>query len=246
MIPARRLHDWDVTPREAVLIQRRLRDLVVTEGNLRDVRYVAGADISWDRDSGMGIAGAIVFSFPALEEVERVYVTGPATFPYVPGLLTFREGPLLLEAFAKLGAEPDVVLFDGHGLAHPRRIGIATHLGLLLDVPAIGCGKSRLTGTYREPGPRRGNRTSLKDKGECVGAVLRTRDSVRPIFVSIGHRVTLAEAVRFTLRCSDGYRIPKPTRLADQLVGELRRRMIASPRSMQQRMSKRLQGGRNS
>lgn len=223
MRPTHEFHHWNVTPKDAVQIQHRLQGLVVSEGNLRHVRYLAGADISWDRDTNMGFAGIIVFAFPALEVVERVQAVAPAPFPYVPGLLSFREGPLLLEAFAKLKTDPDVVLFDGHGLAHPRRMGIATHMGILLDVPSIGCGKSRLTGTHRQPGPSRGNRAMLKDKGECIGAVLRTRDNVNPIYVSIGHRVSLSEAIRFTLRCGDGYRIPKPTRLADHFVGQLRR-----------------------
>jgi deoxyribonuclease V len=128
-----------------------------------------------------------------------------------------------LRAFAKLRSDPDVIFFDGQGFAHPRRLGIASHMGILLDKPAIGCAKSLLVGAHREPGPRRGNRAALRDRGEAIGAVLRTRDHVRPVYVSVGHRVSLDEAIRLTLRCSDGYRIPKPTRLADQYVGMLRR-----------------------
>ena len=216
-------HPWNVTPREAIAIQKDLRRRVVTEGSLRGARLVAGADIAWDPASGVGYAGVIVFRFPGLEEIERVCTAGPAEFPYVPGLLSFREGPLLLRAFAKLRSDPDVIFFDGQGFAHPRRLGIASHMGILLDKPAIGCAKSLLVGTHREPGPRRGNRAALRDRGETIGAVLRTRDHVRPVYVSVGHRLSLPEAVRFTLRCSDGYRIPKPTRLADQYVGMLRR-----------------------
>ena len=218
-----KLHSWDATPREAVAIQRRLRGRVRAEGKVPKPRLVAGADISWSKNPEMGYAGVVVFTFPRLEEVERASARGPGAFPYVPGLLSFREGPLLLEAFGKLRARPDVIFFDGHGVAHPRRLGMASHLGLFLDSPTVGCAKSRLCGSHRDPGPNRGNRAALRDKGEVLGTVLRTRSRVRPIFVSVGHRLDLAEAVRLTLRCSDGYRIPKPTRLADRFVGRLRR-----------------------
>ena len=220
---ARELHPWNVSPREAVAIQRLLAGEVLRTGTLRGVRCVAGADISWDRDTNTGHAGVIVFDYPGLEEIERASVSGEAPFPYVPGLLSFREAPLLLKVFERLATEPDVIFIDGHGLAHPRRFGVASHLGLLLDKPTIGCGKSRLTGEYREPALKRGSPCALRDKGETIGSVLRTRDGVKPVFVSIGHRVSLTEAVRFTLSCSDGYRIPRPTRRADQFVGELRR-----------------------
>ncbi|MBN1866469.1 deoxyribonuclease V [Candidatus Sumerlaeota bacterium] len=218
----RSLHPWNVTPREAILIQNRLRSQVIDRGVPKRIRTVAGADISWGEQGRMGFAGVIVFGFPDLEEIERVSVRGPATFPYVPGLLSFREGPLLVQAFERLATEPDVILFDGQGLAHPRRMGIASHMGLILDRPAIGCAKSRLTGEHREPGSKRGNRAALRDKEETIGAVLRTRTDVKPIFVSVGHRVSLDEAIRLALRCGDGFRVPKPTRLADHFVGRLR------------------------
>jgi len=218
------LHAWNVSPREAIAIQDRLRGQVRVQGRLAEVRYIAGADVSWERAGGMGFAGVIVFEFPSLREVERVSCRGEATFPYVPGLLSFREGPLLLEAFKRLETEPDLVFFDGQGIAHPRRFGIASHMGVLLAKPAIGCAKSRLVGAHRDPGPRRGSRAALRDKGEVIGAVLRTRDEVRPVYVSVGHGLSLQEAVRLTLRCSDGCRIPRPTRLADNFVGEERLR----------------------
>jgi deoxyribonuclease V len=218
----RNLHPWDVSPREAIRIQNRLRESVIADGMLAGIRTVAGADISWGDGGRAGYAGVIVFTFPRLEEIERVWVGGRATFPYVPGLLSFREGPLLIRAFEKLETEPDAILFDGHGLAHPRRMGIASHMGLILDRPTIGCAKSLLTGEHREPGEKRGNRAALRDDGETIGAVLRTRTGVRPIFVSVGHRVSLDEAIRLALRCGDGFRVPKPTRLADHFVGRLR------------------------
>jgi deoxyribonuclease V len=221
----RMIHSWDVAPREAVAIQQRLRGRVRPDGALGAVRHVAGADISCERHSPLAWAGVVVLGVPGLEEVERVWAEGELAFPYVPGLLSFREGPLLLEAFRKLRTEPDVVFFDGQGIAHPRRFGIASHLGLFLDRPTIGCAKSRLTGTWRsEPGGRRGCRRLLRDGDETIGAVVRTRDGVKPVFISVGHRLGLDEAVRLTLRCCDGYRVPKPTRVADHFVGELRRR----------------------
>lgn len=222
------LHPWNVTPTEAVAIQRHLRARIVTEGRVPAPRLVAGADISWDAPSGMGYAGIVVLRWPDLVEVERVGVRGRTTFPYVPGLLTFREGPLLLEAFARLASDPDVLFFDGQGLAHPRRMGLACHLGLLLARPAIGCAKSLLCGEHREPGLRRGCRTALRHQGERVGFALRTRTAVRPIYVSVGHLVSLEEAARLTLRCCDGTRIPRPTRLADRFVGAMRRGEISA------------------
>jgi deoxyribonuclease V len=144
-------------------------------------------------------------------------------FPYVPGLLSFREGPVLLAAFARLRVSPNVILIDGHGVAHPRRFGIACHLGLLLDCPTIGCAKSILVGEAVEPGAQAGSVAPLVDKGETVGMALRTRGQVRPIYVTIGHRVSLGSAVRIVAQCVDGFRIPKPTREADHWVGELRR-----------------------
>ncbi|MBI4052027.1 MAG: endonuclease V [Elusimicrobia bacterium] len=215
----RELHSWDVTPRQAIRIQERLRKQVLTGGRLPKVRYVAGADISWK--GGVGYAGVIVFRFPDLEEIERVWAVGKPSFPYVPGLLSFREGPLLLKVFRKLRTEPDIIFFDGQGMAHPRRIGIASHMGLLLNKPTIGCAKSRLIGEYREPNGKTGGRALLRDQGETIGVVLRTKRRVSPIFVSIGHKISLRDAAHLTLKCSDGFRIPKPTRLADQYVDQL-------------------------
>jgi deoxyribonuclease V len=222
------LHAWDLSPTQAIETQRQLRERACLQGDPGTPRLVAGADCSWDRAEERGWAGVIVFEFPSLDEVERVGVQGPVVFPYVPGLLSFREAPLLLEAFAKLRHETDLIFFDGQGYAHPRRMGIATHMGLVLDKPTIGCAKSRLVGEHREPGPKRGHRAQLLDGGERIGVALRTRDGVRPIYLSAGHRISLDAAIRLTLRCSDGYRIPKPTRLADHFVGQLRRDYLAA------------------
>ncbi len=212
-----------MTPKEAAAIQRELRGRVVLDDDLGMVRLVAGADIALDLRERLGIGGVVVYTMPRLEEVERRTAICPLTFPYIPGLLAFREAPVLLEVFAQLEAEPDVVMFDAHGLAHPRRMGLACHLGLVLDVPAIGCAKSVLVGAFDEPPAEKGAWTPLVHDGETVGAAVRTRDRVKPVYVSQGHRISLSRAIALTLACTDGTRIPKPTREADRLVGALKR-----------------------
>lgn len=222
-MPFRLPHPWALSPREAIVLQRKLSLQVVRRDDFGRPRTVAGADLAIDGTGQVGLAGVVLFEFPGLREIGRVWASAPLQFPYIPGLLSFREGPVLLKAFEKLDNLPDLILFDGHGIAHPRRFGIASHMGILLDRPTIGCAKSVLCGTYREPGTRRGNRSPLVDKGETVGAVLRSRDRVRPIFVSVGHRVSLKTAVRIVLQCHDGVRVPKPTREADRFVTSLKR-----------------------
>lgn len=212
----RDLHPWDVTPKEAIDIQRRLASRVVREGEPRDVRRVAGADISLDRARGRGAGAVVVLSYPELELVEVAVEEAPVTFPYVPGLLSFREVPVLAAALERVAGPIDLLIVDGQGLAHPRRFGLACHLGLLLDVPAIGCAKSRLLGEHATPDEEAGSRTDLTDSGEVIGGVLRTRTSVKPVFVSLGHRIGRAQAEAWVLRCCRGYRLPEPTRLAHQ------------------------------
>jgi deoxyribonuclease V len=214
---------WDVTPREAVRLQQAWRERVETQDRFGPLHYVAGADLAFDPETNLAFAGVIVYRYPEMEEVERRMARRELRFPYVPGLLSFRESPVLLAAFARLRVSPDVILIDGHGRAHPRRFGIACHLGLLLDCPTIGCAKSVLVGEAEEPGLKAGSTASLIDQGEKVGVVLRTRDKVKPIFVTIGHRVSMESAVRIVAQCADGFRIPKPTREADHWVGDLRR-----------------------
>ena len=213
---------WDLTPREAIRLQESMRDRVELRDRLGDVRYVAGADMAFDPETGIAFAGVIVYSFPGLEEVERQMARRKLRFPYVPGLLSFRESPVLLAAFARLRIEPDLILIDGHGRAHPRRFGIACHIGILFDKPTIGCAKSLLVGEHAEPGEQAGSTTPLMLDGERVGVVLRTRDGVRPIYVTTGHRVSLDSAVRLVKQCVDGFRIPRPTRDADHYVRKLR------------------------
>ena len=221
----RRLHDWNLAPKEARLVQQDLRRRVRTTGGLTRVRWVAGADVAFaHRRSDRMYAGVVVLSFPDLKIVEQVVVEGPVTFPYVPGLLSFREAPVLLRAFAMIGQEPDVIFIDGHGLAHPRRFGLACHIGLLLGKPVIGCAKSLLIGTYREPAQSRSSESSLTDSEDnVIGAVVRSRARVKPIFVSVGHRISLKAAVRLTLACTKGFRIPEPTRQADLLAERAKR-----------------------
>jgi deoxyribonuclease V len=214
---------WNLTPREAIRLQENLRERVEREDRFEALQFVAGADLAFDPATDLAFAGVIVYEFPQLREVERRMARRRLRFPYVPGLLSFREGPVLLAAFEQLRTKPDLILVDGHGIAHPRRFGIACHLGLLLDAPTIGCAKSILVGEALEPGVRAGSTAPLVDKNETVGAVLRTRDRVKPIYVTTGHRVSLESAVQIVARCLDGFRIPKPTREADHFVRDLRR-----------------------
>ena len=214
---------WNLTPREAIALQQRLRARVELDDRYQEIRTVAGADLAFDPVTQAAVAAVIVYQLPKLEPMERCFARRKLRFPYVPGLLSFRESPVLLAAFSRLEQEPDLILIDGHGLAHPRRFGIACHIGVLLDKPTIGCAKSVLVGEYEEPAARAGSISALVFQGERVGTVLRTREGVRPIFVSTGHRVSLPSATRLVRQCLDGFRIPKPTREADRYVRELRR-----------------------
>ena len=219
------LHEWSLAPREAVELQKQLRERVRIAPLKRKVRTVAGADISFNKFSPVVWAGIVVMSLPDLEVVEEVGVVSEAKFPYISGLLSFREAPSVLECWEKLKTEPDAVMFDGQGIAHPRRIGIASHVGLLLNRPTFGCAKSVLVGRYEEPGEERGSRSPLVDpkNGETVGAALRTKTRTHPIYVSPGHLIDLEGAIDLTLACDGGYRQPEPTRRAHYLVNALRR-----------------------
>ena len=214
---ATRRHRWDVSPDEAIAIQRRLRAGLARgeQITLDQIHTVAGVDASY-RETGR--AAIAVFSFPDLELLEEVTATRETPFPYIPGLLAFREGPVALAAYERLTIQPDLLLFDAHGYAHPRRMGLASHLGVYLNRPSIGCAKSRLTGKYEEPGPEPGAWSPLVSRGEEIGRVVRTKAGVKPIFVSVGYRITLPLAVEVVLRCVRGYRLPEPTRIADRLT----------------------------
>lgn len=219
------LHKWDVEPSRAVEIQRALRDRVSLKNppTLKRVRWVAGADVSYDQGDETTYGAVVVLSLPDLQIVEERWFRGRVSFPYVPGLLSFREAPILLRAFSLLRRRPDAVIFDGQGIAHPRGFGLASHVGLFLDLPAIGCAKTRLVGEHSEVAEERGSYARLTYQGKRVGSVLRTRASVKPVFVSPGHRISFQTANKLVLESCRGFRLPEPIRLAHQLVNRVRK-----------------------
>lgn len=210
-------HPWNVTPKEARKIQEELRHKVRRKGKTRGVRYVAGVDVSIKHNQA--IAAVPVLRYDDLEIVDLAIAKQEVPFPYVPGLLSFREMPVLLAAIKKLKIEPDLILVDGQGIAHPRRFGLASHLGVLLNKPTIGCAKTRFVGNHDEPAEDAGSYTDLWEGEELIGAVLRTRDNVKPLYISIGHKIDLPTALDRVLDCCIGYRLPEPTRLAHQAAG---------------------------
>lgn len=221
------LHDWNLSPTEAIALQRRLAGRVEREDRLEAVSRIAGVDIGFEQGGEITRAAVVVLAWPptgegAFEVVEQAVHREPTRMPYVPGLLSFREVPAALAAFERLVTRPQLVMVDGQGIAHPRRLGVASHLGLWLDLPTIGVAKKRLCGRHGEPGPERGDGTPLVDKGpdgeETIGTVLRSRRGVKPVFVSPGHRLSLASALDWTLACLGRTKLPEPTRLADRLA----------------------------
>ena len=216
-------HRWALSPREAAAVQRALAARVRSAVSRPTPRYVAGLDVAFAPAGDAAIGGVVLWDRRARQVVEQHTATRRGLFPYVPGLLSFREAPVLLAALRKLARDPDALMCDGHGLAHPRRFGIACHLGVLTDLPTVGCAKSRLVGHHETVDEDRGARSPLTDSGQVIGSVLRTRTGVKPLFVSVGHRVDLAQAERLVLDCTAGYRLPEPTRLADKLVARAKR-----------------------
>ncbi len=219
------LHSWNLTPQQAIELQQQLRSQVVRRLDFKPARIktIAGADCAFDAKGVYGFAGVVVYSWPDMTEIHRVGRRSKVTFPYVPGLLSFRETPLLLAAFDKLDDLPDLIMIDGQGIAHPRRMGIASHIGLWLNRPTIGCAKSRLIGEHAPPTQKPGSTVPLMDGDEQIGVVLRTQRRMKPIYVSIGHRIDLPTAVDVLLRCGGKYRIPIPTRDADLFVDSLKK-----------------------
>jgi len=209
--------DWPESPKQAAAIQRWLAARVERRDRFGAIATVAGVDVGYDKRLGIARAAAVVLGFPGLEVRAEAVVEQPVDFPYVPGMLSFREVPSALAALQRLAVRPDLVLCDGQGLAHPRRFGLACHLGLLADLPTIGVAKSKLIGDYDEPGDERGAHSPLRHKDEVIGVVLRTRARVSPLYVSIGYRVSLDTAIEFVLACAPRYRLPETTRLADRL-----------------------------
>lgn len=216
---ARRTHAWDLPPKQAAKIQETLRDQVVCKPLAEElIRHVAGVDVGFPRTMNAARAAIAVLEYPSLHLVDHALAEQPVTFPYIPGLLSFREIPVILSALAKLTIVPDLLLIDGHGLAHPRRFGLACHLGVLLDIPAIGCAKSILIGRHAQLEDARGSFTHLIAKGDIIGAAVRTRERVKPVYISVGHRIDLSSAIQITLNCGGGYRLPEPTRWAHRLA----------------------------
>ncbi len=219
----RRLHRWDVTAQEAIRIQQDLRaHLVARDGAGGEFQTIAAMDVSYDRRSPWLFATIVVIRLPGFQVVDTVGVRAQARFPYIPGLLSFRESPAGLEAWERLDTRPDCLICDGHGYAHPRRFGFACHFGLWVDLPTIGFAKSVLVGRFEPPAVERGSMTGLVDAGEVIGAAVRTKEAAAPVFVSVGHRISLERAVGTVLACSSGYRIPEPVRQAHALVNRLR------------------------
>ena len=208
------LHPWDVTPKQAVQLQKKLSRSVCIQDRFDSISTVAGVDVGFEDNNTVTRAAIAVLAFPSLELQQTVIARIPTCFPYVPGLLSFRELPAVLAAMQKLDCIPDLFICDGHGYAHPRRFGIACHLGVWLDRPAIGVGKSRLLGTGKPAGESRGAWQFLVHDNEIIGAVVRTRSHVQPVYVSIGHRISLDSAIQYVMRCITRYRLPETTRLA--------------------------------
>ncbi|MFP4101119.1 deoxyribonuclease V [Coleofasciculus sp.] len=211
-------HSWTLTVEEATAIQNQLSREIITSDQLGEVKYVAGVDVGFEDNYAISRAAVAVLSFPELQLIEQAIARRPTTFPYIPGFLSFREVPVVLDALSQIKITPDLILCDGQGIAHPRRFGLACHLGLLITVPTIGVAKSRLIGQHEELPPEKGNWQPLRHRGEVIGAVVRSRTGVKPLYVSPGHRISLTTAIDYVLRCTPKYRLPETTRWADKLA----------------------------
>ena len=213
-------HPWNLTPQQAIALQKQLSRKVIRKSgfNIDDVETVAGIDTHYYQ--GLSTAAVVSIRLADLETVDRATACRQVSFPYIPGLLTFREGPVILDALSNLSSVPDMLMFDGQGIAHPRRCGLASHIGLLLNRPSIGCAKTKLSGRYKEPQTEKGSYSSLKAGNETIGAVVRTRNSVKPMFISIGHLINLQDSIKIALICCHRYRLPETIRRADKLARE--------------------------
>ncbi|MEQ9549038.1 MAG: deoxyribonuclease V [Coleofasciculus sp. G3-WIS-01] len=211
-------HSWTLSVEEATAIQNQLSREIITSDQLSEVNYVAGVDVGFEENYAISRAAVAVLSFPELQLIEQAIARRPTTFPYIPGFLSFREVPVVLDALSQIKITPDLILCDGQGIAHPRRFGLASHLGLLITVPTIGVAKSRLIGQHEELPQQKGNWQPLRHRGEVIGAVVRSRTGVKPLYVSPGHRISLPTAIDYVLRCTPKYRLPETTRWADKLA----------------------------
>jgi deoxyribonuclease V len=216
------LHSWEVNVEEAIQIQEALRDRLILKNTFTEVRTIGGGDVAYSKDRNFLFAAIVVFSFPKMETLEIATAHGEIPFPYIPGLLSFREGPILVNTFQKLKMKPDVMIYDGQGIAHPRGIGLASHMGLWLDLPSIGCTKTPLLNDFICPRPLKGSFELIRREGKEVGTVLRTKEKVKPLFVSLGHRIDLQTSIQLILDTCQGYRTPEPLRRAHQLFRLIR------------------------
>lgn len=222
MATYQKLHEWDVKPARAIELQNEWRTKVKLEAPQQEIKTIAGCDISFNKYSETIYAGIVVWEIQTRKIIEQHGIVTTAKFSYIPGLLSFREVPALLEAWEKLETEPDAVMLDGQGIAHPRRMGIGAHFGLLVERPTLGCAKTVLVGKFDDPAPQRGNWSPMIHKGETVGGALRTKNKVQPVYISPGHLMDLPTAIDLALKCDGGYRVPEPTRQAHLYVNELR------------------------
>ncbi len=220
--PMKNLHSWNLSYSQATQLQTELAEKVQFKPLQGQLELIAGLDCALSKDGQRIIAACVLLKLPDFELIETASACLKLSFPYIPGLLSFREAPVCIAAVEKLKLEPDVFIIDGQGIAHPRRLGLAAHLGLFFDKPTIGCAKSRLTGQFEEPPPEKGTYSLLKDKDEVIGAVVRTRTNVEPVFVSVGNKCRLEDAIEVTLSCVTKYRLPEPTRLAHQHVSKVK------------------------
>lgn len=214
----RTLHSWNLTPSEAIALQTRLAAEVVDRDNFGDIRHIAGIDVGFEDAGRITKAAVCVLAIPGLQQVESAVARRATDFPYVPGLLSFREIPAIIEALKQLRTQPDMLFCDGQGRAHPRRLGIASHLGLITELPSVGIAKSLLCGTHQPLAAAKGSSAPLVHRGETVGAALRTRDNVKPVYVSAGHKISLESSLEYVMLCVTRYKLPEPTRLADKLA----------------------------
>jgi len=218
------LHSWNVSVGEAIRIQEALKDRIILKKTFSKITTIGGGDAAYSKNGNLLFGAIVVLSFPEMEVVDIATADGKTLFHYIPGLLSFREGPILVKTFQKLRLKPDVIIFDGQGIAHPRGMGLASHMGLWFDLPSIGCAKTSLVGEFVFPGPLRGSVEWIRREGKKVGAVLRTRDSVKPLFISPGHRIDFATSNQLILESCKGFRFPEPLRKAHQLAEHMARK----------------------